>query len=72
MDSAWFLWSSVISLIGFAVITYGRRQRRAAPTLIGLVLMVYPYFVSSTFALLGIGLLLIGGLIVGNRLENNL
>jgi len=72
MDTGWLLWSSLFSLIGLAGLTYGRRQRRAAPMLIGVALLVYPYFVSSTLALVGVGLLLIGGLFVGNRLENNL
>jgi hypothetical protein len=70
MDFGWFMWSGLFSLIGFAVFTYGRRQQLGAPLLVGVALMVYPYFVSSTLALVGIGALLIGGLFVGIRLEN--
>jgi hypothetical protein len=72
MDTAWLMWSSLFSLIGFAVFVYGRRQRRGAPTLIGAALMVYPYFVSSSVAVIVIGVLLIGALVVGNRLEDSL
>jgi hypothetical protein len=72
MDSAWLIWSSLFALIGFAVLVYGRRQRRAAPTLVGVALMVYPYFVSSSWALIAIGVLLLGALVVGSRLEDNL
>jgi hypothetical protein len=72
MDAAWLMWSSLFSLIGFAVFVYGRRQRRGAPLLVGLVLMVYPYFVSSVLAIVGIGVLLLGGLFVGARLEDRL
>jgi hypothetical protein len=72
MDSGWLIWSSLFSLIGLAVFVYGRRQRRGAPTLIGVALMVYPYFVSSTLALIAIGVLLLGALVVGNRLEDSL
>jgi hypothetical protein len=72
MDTAWLMWSSLFSLIGFAVFVYGRRQRRGAPTLIGAALMIYPYFVSSSVALIAIGVLLIGALVVGHRLEDSL
>ena len=70
MDTTWFLWSSLISLIGFAVFVYGRRQRRVSPTLTGLALMIYPYFVSSSIALVVIAVVLIGGMVLGNRLED--
>ena len=69
MDSAWLLWSGLFSVIGMGVFAYGRRQRLGAPLLVGLALMVYPYFVSSTLAVVGIGVLLLVGLYVGNRLE---
>jgi len=72
MDESWLIWSSLFAVIGLAVCAYGRRQRRAAPTLVGLALMVYPYFVSSTVALVSIGALLIGALFVGQRLEDRL
>lgn len=70
MDTGWFLWSSLFSLIGFASFVYGRRQRRASPTLAGVALMIYPYFVSSTPVLVGVGILLIGGVFVAHRIED--
>lgn len=70
MDTAWIVWSGLFSLIGMALFVYGRRQRRAAPLMSGIALMVYPYFVSSTPALVGIGVVLIVGMLVGNRLED--
>jgi hypothetical protein len=69
MDSAWLFLSALFSLIGMAACVYGRRQRRIAPTSIGIALMVYPYFVASTAAVVGVGLLLLGALVVGMRLE---
>jgi hypothetical protein len=71
MDASWLLLSGLFSLIGFAVFTYGRRQRTATHTAIGIALMVYPYFVSSTYALVGVGVLLLLGMIVGNRIESD-
>lgn len=70
MDSAWLIWASLFSLIGFAVFRYGRRQQRGVATVVGIALMAYPSFVSSNVLLVGIGALLIGGLIVGSRLED--
>ena len=72
MDSSWLIWSSLFAIIGMAVLAYGRRQRRGAPTLVGLSLMAYPYFVSNTIALVGIGVLLLVMLFVGQRLEDRL
>jgi hypothetical protein len=70
MDGTWLLLSSLFSLIGMAVAVYGKRQRLLAPTVIGVALMVYPYFVGGTIALVGIGVLLLGALVAGMRLEN--
>lgn len=72
MNASWLMWSSLFSLIGLAVFVYGRRQRRAAPILVGVALMVYPYFVSGTLVLVGIGVLLIGALWVAHRMEDSL
>jgi hypothetical protein len=69
MDAAWLMWSGLFSIIGLAVFTYGRKQQVIAPTLIGVALMVYPYFVSNLYAMVAVGALLIGGLFVGSRLD---
>jgi hypothetical protein len=71
MDPTWFLLSSLFSLIGLAVFTYGRRQRTATHLLIGVALMAYPYFVSNSYAMIGIGVLLLFGMVIGQRLESN-
>lgn len=71
MDPTWLMLSGLFSLLGFAVFTYGRRQRTATHTVIGIALMAYPYFVSSTLALIGVGVLLLCGIIVGNRIESD-
>ncbi len=69
MDSTWLLLSGLFSLIGMATCAYGRRQRLVIPTVLGIVLMTYPYFVSSAVAVVGIGVLLLGGILVGVRIE---
>lgn len=72
MDSTWWLLSSLFSLIGMAVAAYGWRQRLMVPTLVGVALMGYPYFVQGTLAMVGIGVLLLGVLVVGRRWEDGL
>jgi hypothetical protein len=69
MDSAWLFLSSLFSLIGMAACVYGRKQRLIAPTVVGVALMVYPYFVSDTLAMVGIGVALLVALVMGTRRE---
>jgi hypothetical protein len=45
--------------IGLGFFIYGRKQRAVVPLLCGLMLMVFPYFVSNVMLLVGIGVLLI-------------
>jgi hypothetical protein len=72
MDAAWLFVSSLFSLVGAVALLYGWRQRLGVPTLIGLMLSIYPYFVSNVVAMIGIGLVLLGALFIGLRMEQNL
>jgi hypothetical protein len=38
---------------------YGRKQKAVAPLVCGLLLMIYPYFISNTILLVLIGIVLI-------------
>ncbi|MBX3028246.1 hypothetical protein KF840_25430 [bacterium] len=70
-DPTWLFLSALFSIIGLAVFTYGRRQRTATHTVIGLALMAYPYFVRGTLALVGVGIALLVGMVVGSRIESD-
>lgn len=70
-DPTWLFLSALFSIIGMAVFTYGRRQRTATHTVVGMALMGYPYFVHGTAALVGVGLALLGGMVIGSRLESD-
>ena len=48
----------VFGLIGLAAFAYGKKQGQHKITLIAVVLMCYPYFVSGTLLLYGIGVVL--------------
>jgi len=50
--------------IGMAAFVYGKKAGTMKPILIGIGLMVYPYFVSQTWLLFGVGILLTGSLFV--------
>jgi hypothetical protein len=69
MDATWLFLSGLFSLVGVALFLYGRRQQLVAPTVIGVGLMGYPYFVDSYLGLIGVGVLLLGLLVVGIRME---
>jgi len=51
--------SVIAGAIGMGYFMYGKRQVRYAPMISGMILCVYPYFVSSTLWLCVIGLGLI-------------
>jgi hypothetical protein len=53
------LWEVLFSAAGVAYFIYGKKQRSTAPLVCGLVLMVFPYFVSSTLLLVIIGVVLL-------------
>lgn len=46
------------SAIGYALFSYGRKQSRLPQVFGGVLLMVYPYFVSSFTSMLTIGVVI--------------
>jgi hypothetical protein len=58
MDDGVLLWGMLFGSLGMGYLSYGKRQKRVVPLACGLALIVFPYFVSSLWALLGIGALL--------------
>ena len=56
-----FAWI-IFGVIGFAVFLYGKKNKSFRPMIIGVVLMVYPYFISGTFLLYFIGIVLTAAL----------
>ena len=59
MNEAWLLWGLLFGSIGLGFFLYGKRQRAVVPLVCGLTLMIFPYFVSSTFLRVAIGAVLI-------------
>ncbi len=61
-DPTWLLLSLIPSGIGFVLFVYGRKQQRWPQLTAGLLLMVYPYFTTSTVSLVAGGALIVTGL----------
>ena len=53
------MWGLLFGSIGFGFFVYGKKQRAVLPLLSGLGLMVFPYFISNTLLLVGIGIVLV-------------
>ncbi len=56
VDTASLLWGLLFGSVGLGYFLYGKNQKALVPTLCGLVLMIFPYFVSSTLLLVVVGL----------------
>ncbi|HCA5150097.1 amino acid transport protein [Acinetobacter baumannii] len=48
----------MFSAIGLGYFLYGKKQKMTVPFTVGLVLMIFPYFIESNILLSGIGTLL--------------
>ena len=58
MTAASLLGNLLFSGIGFVAFVFGRKQGRLKTTLIGVLLMAYPYFVPDTIYLYVLGIVL--------------
>jgi hypothetical protein len=45
----------IFGVIGLAAFLYGKKQAKMGPLVIGLLLMIYPYFIEETWILWAIG-----------------
>ena len=58
MSTASIFWGFLFGSIGIGFFIYGRKQQKMVPLACGLLLMVFPYFVTNTILLVVIGALL--------------
>ena len=56
--AAYWIANLLFSGIGFVALYYAKKQGLWKTALIGVLLMCYPYFVSDTLLLYGVGILL--------------
>lgn len=63
LPSGGYLFGALMfGVIGFAAFRYGKKAGQTNPMLIGVALMLYPYFVSATWLMVLIGAALCGAL----------
>ncbi|MEI7869190.1 MAG: hypothetical protein WCI11_14975 [Candidatus Methylumidiphilus sp.] len=55
MNTASLLWGLLFGSIGLGFFIYGKKQQAIVPLVCGLALMVSPYFITNTLALVAIG-----------------
>jgi len=58
LSTSSLLWGLLFGSIGLGFFVYGRKQKVVVPLVCGLVLMVFPYFISNTILLVAIGVAL--------------
>lgn len=59
MNTTALLWGVLFSSIGLGFFIYGKKQKANVPFVCGILLMIYPYFISdSTLLLVLIGCIL--------------
>lgn len=54
--------SLIVGSLGLGLFLYGKKQQKMPQLGVGLTMMVYPYFVTGTLPIVGIGVVLVGGL----------
>jgi hypothetical protein len=50
LSAGWIVASLIISAIGFILLNYGRKFARIPQILVGLAMLIYPYFVPGVLA----------------------
>lgn len=59
MSSTAMLWSVLFGSIGMGYFVYGKKQGNTVTLVVGLGLMVFPYFVTNILATVLVGVLLL-------------
>jgi len=61
-DTGSLVASFMIGIVGLALFIYGKKQQRFAHLGVGMLLMVYPYFVPGVALMVAIGVALVAAL----------
>ncbi len=57
--TAWIAWAIIFSAFGAAYFVYGKRRKALVPLVSGLVLCIFPFFVSNVYLLVLLGLVIL-------------
>jgi hypothetical protein len=55
---AWLFAGFLFGMVGLAAFGYGKKNAKYKPIVIGIILMVYPYFIKNTIILYLVGIVL--------------
>lgn len=55
LDTTLLLWGFLFGTLGLSFFVYGKKQKTIVPFVCGLLLMVFPYFVTNTILLVTMG-----------------
>ena len=58
LDPTFLFLSFITGGIGFVLLVYGKKQQRLPQLVAGVVFLVYPYFLSTPVAVVGVGIAL--------------
>ena len=58
-NTSTLMWGLIFGSVGLGFFVYGKKQKAIIPLLSGIGLMVFPYFVSNTYILILLGIILI-------------
>ncbi len=59
-DASSLFASLLIGSIGFVLLAYGKKQARLPQAFVGLILLIYPYFIPGPLLMVGIAVALLG------------
>ncbi len=68
LDAPSLIASLIVSSVGFVAFSYGKSQQRFPQMIIGLVLMIFPYFVPMAWLMIAIAAVLCGVLWLSVRM----
>ena len=59
MDASTLMWAVIFGSIGLGFFVYGKKRRVIMPIISGIVLMIFPYFISNVYVFVLIGVVFV-------------
>jgi len=54
-NTSLLMWGMFFGAIGFGYFSYGKKQGKVVPLVVGIALFIFPYFISNTYLLVAVG-----------------
>jgi len=58
-DMSVLLWGVLFGSIGVGYFMYGKKQQKTVPLIVGILLCIFPYFITNVYMLVIIGVVLV-------------